>query len=67
MNITIRECQAHDLEDCKLLWRELTQRHRDIYLDQSIGGDPGVYFKRYLTAFVGAVVLLLGIRILRRM
>ena len=49
MNITIREYQDRDLEDCKLLWRELTQRHRDIYSDQSIGGDdPGVYFERYL-------------------
>lgn len=49
MNITIREYQDRDLEDCKLLWRELTQRHRDIYLDQSIGGDdPGIYFERYL-------------------
>ncbi|MCI0549828.1 MAG: GNAT family N-acetyltransferase [Anaerolineae bacterium] len=49
MNITIREYQDHDLESCKLLWRELTQHHRDTYLDQSIGGDdPGIYFERYL-------------------
>ena len=49
MNIILREYQDDDLESCKLLWRELTQRHRDIYSDQSIGGDdPGIYFDRYL-------------------
>lgn len=49
MNFTIREYQDRDLESCKHLWRELTQHHRDIYLDQSIGGeDPGIYFERYL-------------------
>jgi len=49
VNITIREYQAGDLESCKLLWRELTQHHRDIYSDQSIGGDdPGIYFEHYL-------------------
>ena len=49
MNVAIREYQDRDLESCKLLWRELTQHHRDIYSDQSIGGDdPGVYFERYL-------------------
>lgn len=49
MNVTIREYQHRDLESCRQLWRELTQRHRDIYGDQSIGGDdPGIYFERYL-------------------
>ena len=49
MNVTIREYQDQDLESCKQLWRQLTQRHRDIYFDQSIGGDdPGIYFERYL-------------------
>jgi N-acetylglutamate synthase-like GNAT family acetyltransferase len=49
VNITIREYQDRDLESCKLLWKELTQHHRDIYSDQSIGGDdPGIYFERYL-------------------
>ena len=49
MNVAIREYQDRDLESCKHLWRELTQRHRDIYLDQSIGGDdPGIYFEQYL-------------------
>ena len=49
MNVTIREHQDGDLESCTQLWRELTQRHRDIYFDQSIGGDdPGVTFENYL-------------------
>ena len=49
MNVTIREYQDQDLESCKQLWRQLTQRHRDIYSDQSIGGDdPGSYFEHYL-------------------
>ena len=49
MNVTIREYHDRDLENCKQLWRQLTQRHRDIYFDQSIGGDdPGSYFGHYL-------------------
>src|SRR5688572_15588226 len=49
MNVTIREYHDRDLENCKQLWRQLTQRHRDIYFDQSIGGDdPGIYFGHYL-------------------
>ena len=49
MNITIRKYRDRDLEGCKMLWRQLTQHHRDIYSDQSIGGDdPGIYFERYL-------------------
>ena len=49
MDVTIREYHDRDLENCKQLWRQLTQRHRDIYFDQSIGGDdPGSYFEHYL-------------------
>jgi GNAT superfamily N-acetyltransferase len=45
VNISIRPYEPPDLEACRSLWRELTQRHRDIYDDQSIGGDdPGPYF-----------------------
>lgn len=48
MNI-IREYQEQDFESCRKLWEELTQRHRDIYFDPSIGGeDPGIAFERYL-------------------
>jgi GNAT superfamily N-acetyltransferase len=49
VNTNLREYQDRDLADCQLLWLELTQRHRDIYSDQSIGAnDPGIYFERYL-------------------
>jgi GNAT superfamily N-acetyltransferase len=49
VSLTIREYQERDRESCKELWRELTQRHRDIYSDLSIGGDdPGIYFEHYL-------------------
>lgn len=45
MDVTIRPYAPSDLEACRELWRELTQRHRDIYDDQTIGGDdPGPYF-----------------------
>lgn len=48
MNI-IREYHEQDFEICRKLWEELTQRHRDIYVDPSIGGeDPGSAFERYL-------------------
>ena len=44
-DVTIRPYTTSDLEACRDLWRELTQRHRDIYDDQTIGGDdPGPYF-----------------------
>ena len=49
MNILIREYQDKDFESCRKLWEELTQRHRDIYFDPSIGDDePGSAFERYL-------------------
>jgi GNAT superfamily N-acetyltransferase len=46
---TIRPYQPDDLEPCRHLWVELTQHHRDIYDDPTIGGEnPGLYFDRYL-------------------
>ena len=49
MNVTIREFENRDLESCRQLWVELTQRHRDIYGDPLIGGeDPGIHFESYL-------------------
>jgi len=49
MNTIIRGYQDLDFESCRHLWHELTQRHRDIYFDQSIGGDdPGAAFEQYL-------------------
>ena len=45
----IREYTPADLHVCRDLWRALTQRHRDIYHDPSIGGaDPGLEFDEHL-------------------
>ena len=45
----IRNYGEGDLDACRALWVELVQRHRDIYDDQSIGGDdPGLYFDEHL-------------------
>ncbi|MHC4136705.1 MAG: GNAT family N-acetyltransferase [Planctomycetota bacterium] len=55
----IRPYRPADLEACRELWRALTQHHRDIYDDQSIGGaDPGIHFDKYLAhpKLVGAWV-----------
>ena len=73
LDVSIRPYQPSDLEACRSLWRELTQRHRDIYDDQSIGGDdPGPYFDRtylkrpdlvatWVAEHEGAVVALTGL------
>lgn len=48
IEVAIRPYQADDLEACRALWVELTQRHRDIYDDQTIGGDdPGLAFDEH--------------------
>jgi GNAT superfamily N-acetyltransferase len=71
--ISIRPYRPSDLDACRDLWRELTQRHRDIYDDQSIGGDdPGPYFDEsylerpdlaatWVAECEGAVVALTGL------
>ena len=47
--VTIRGYQPVDLEPCRALWVELTQRHREIYDDPTIGDDaPGLYFDKHL-------------------
>ncbi len=49
MNINIREYADADYDACRSLWTELTQHHRDIYDDQSIGGDdPGAELDPHL-------------------
>jgi N-acetylglutamate synthase-like GNAT family acetyltransferase len=46
---SIRSYTPADFTAGRALWDELTQRHRDIYEDQSIGGDdPGAAFEPYL-------------------
>ena len=53
-NLVIRGYQPADLESCRGLWVELTEWHRKIYEDPSIGGaHPEDYFDRHL-ARVGA-------------
>lgn len=48
-DVEIRPYEESDLEACRSLWAELTQRHRDIYRDQTIGGtEPGLYFDKHL-------------------
>ena len=45
----VRPYQPSDLEACRALWVELTERHREIYDSPSIGGDdPGLYFDEHL-------------------
>lgn len=45
----IRNYSAGDLEVCRSLWAEMVQQHRDIYNDQSIGGEnPGLEFDKHL-------------------
>jgi len=51
MDTKVRLYRPTDYEICRALWVELTQRHRDIYGDDSIGSpDPGQAFDTYLTA-----------------
>jgi hypothetical protein len=41
--------QSADLDRCRELWRGLTQRHRDLYGDPTLGGaDPGLELDAYL-------------------
>lgn len=48
--MTIRVYKPSDLEQCRLLWAEMVQRHREIYEDDSIGGDdPGLEFDEHLS------------------
>ena len=49
MKTSIRKYQSSDMNACRRLWAELTQWHRDIYNDQTIGGeDPGMGFESYI-------------------
>jgi GNAT superfamily N-acetyltransferase len=45
----VREYEERDRDACRALWAQLTQWHRDLYDDQTIGGeDPAGWFDRYL-------------------
>jgi len=48
-DLTIRPYGLRDLEACRALWVELTEQHRKVYADPTIGGDrPGLHFDRHL-------------------
>ncbi len=50
MKVVIRNYQEGDREECRSLWRELVEWHREIYQDPKIGGEnPKSYFDRHLT------------------
>jgi GNAT superfamily N-acetyltransferase len=46
---TVRKYESEDREQCRSLWRELTEWHREIYDDPRIGGEhPEDYFDKHL-------------------
>lgn len=52
MSFVVRKYRDADLEECRFLWRELTEWHREIYQDFAIGGEhPEDYFDKYLARF----------------
>ncbi len=47
--VSVRDYGERDYDACRSLWAELTEYHRSIYGDPSIGGDdPGSGFDDYL-------------------
>ncbi len=47
--VEIRGYGASDLESCRTLWFELSESHRILFNDPTIGGaNPGAYFDRHL-------------------
>jgi GNAT superfamily N-acetyltransferase len=47
--VNIREYGPSDLDECRRLYAQLVEHHRDIYHDPTIGGaDPGSGFDDYL-------------------
>jgi GNAT superfamily N-acetyltransferase len=48
-DVILRDYGPADYSVCRVLWVELTEHHRRIYRDPSIGGtDPGAGFDAYL-------------------
>ncbi|MBC8367780.1 GNAT family N-acetyltransferase [bacterium] len=49
MSLSVRAYEDGDLEACRQLWVDLTQRHRDLYDSPDIGGDdPGKQLDEHL-------------------
>jgi len=56
MSLIIRHYQEDDREQCRSLWRELTEWHRQIYQDQTIGGEhPEDYFDKHSERLLVAI------------
>jgi GNAT superfamily N-acetyltransferase len=50
MDVDVCEYTDADYRACRSLWADLTEHHRRIYGDSSIGGDdPGAEFDQYLS------------------
>ena len=50
-DVLVRDYSEGDYGACRSLWAELTEYHRNIYGDPSIGGDdPGAGFDDYLAS-----------------
>jgi GNAT superfamily N-acetyltransferase len=65
MPVDIRKYREADRKQCRSLWRELTERHREIYEDPTIGGEhPEDYFDEHL-AKVGPEQLWVAVHNLR--
>ena len=48
-SVLIRPYEEADHGACRVLWEQLTEHHRRLYLDRSIGGDaPGAGLDTYL-------------------
>jgi GNAT superfamily N-acetyltransferase len=48
--VTVRPYRPADHSECRQLWGELTERHRELYDDPGYGGaDPTAAFEEYLT------------------
>jgi N-acetylglutamate synthase-like GNAT family acetyltransferase len=62
MSVVVRNYREADREQCRSLWRELTEWHREIYQDPRIGGEhPEKHFDKQL-AKVGPEKLWVAIR-----
>jgi GNAT superfamily N-acetyltransferase len=49
--VIVRVYRPGDLDACRALWAELTETHRELYDDPTIGGDdPGRQFDAHLAA-----------------
>ena len=49
LSFVIRKYQDQDKHQCRGLWRELTEWHREIYQDPNIGGEhPEDHFDKHL-------------------